>query len=1044
MHTLTPPFQYITVFLLLLVLITVILWADTAISNEKPTLPENTISISFNIHEKQLFGTSRIVIPSGTPLTLYCGPLQVTGSILEPVGASTLTLVPTVDNKILVPASEKPQTVYVSWSLSVSPETGSDNLVSDNGITLAGFWHPIPDMDMLYSLQARIPEHFTGVTENDSMSSTPCRDAENLKNVSASFSHPVRSIHFVAGPYELQSKQLKNDITISTYFFKEDANLADDYLQKAAVYVERYQDLIGPYPYDRYNIVENRLPTGYGMPTFTLLGQAVVRLPFIKDTSLGHEILHSWFGNSIKLSDGSGNWSEGLTTYLADQLYAEDNGKGSEYRKNQLLRYASYVHSDNDMPLQDFVNAGDSQPMAKKVRAIGYDKGSMVFHMLRIKLGDEVFFKALNTFYMKNRYKRAGWEDIEDSFTVVSGVDLSDFFTQWLTRWDLPRFSINHIDISQVQGKSIISFTVKQKNVEPYALTIPVLIKTRTDEKREIVNIREKNAAVKITVNELPSSLVIDPDYDLMRALWTEEKPPVWSMFIGAESRKAVLASEEDSEIYAPLISYLKDIGCETLPFDEISNADLTQGSFLFLGQSPQSQGLFADPNHPDSGFTLDVRKNQLEPDETMVLVTSSSQEETALATRKLRHYGKYSYLHFQEGRMKEKSKKPSAQGIHVELFAEPEGIRVSDVQTFDDIIGELENSRVVYVGEMHTDMGNHILQLQIIQALYQQDPNLAIGLEMFPKSSQDALDGYINGTIETEREFLKESNYFSVWGYDYRYYQELIGYARLHGIPLVALNIDKAIVSQIFQDGNLNTLDEDQIERIPAKRNLDVPGYRGRLIKAFSAHDSKRFSKEKLAGFLQAQSIWDETMADSIVDYLNKNPDKRMVVIAGTGHVYKDTAIPLRVKRRLDVSQKVVSSISYGTTGLETGYQVDYLLYTRNIDLEPAPKVGVVLKTEKVDKDSDQTRLRIMQISPHGKAGESNLNKKDIILALDNREVSDINDLKIGLLNKKPGNKVVLKILREKVLFSDEELEIEVELSSPMSMGGMPLSHPK
>ena len=132
-------------------------------------------------------------------------------------------------------------------------------------------------------------------------------------------------------------------------------------------YVQRYEALIGPFPYKRYSIVENRLPTGYGMPSFTLLGQAVVRLPFIKDISLGHEVLHSWFGNAID-NDAGGNRCEGLTTLLADQTYAEEKGNGAASRKNQLLRYQAYVGQNNEVAVLDFQHGGDSQPMARKMR----------------------------------------------------------------------------------------------------------------------------------------------------------------------------------------------------------------------------------------------------------------------------------------------------------------------------------------------------------------------------------------------------------------------------------------------------------------------------------------------------------------------------------------------------------------------------------------------------------------------------------------------------------------------------------------------------
>src|SRR5512142_2021373 len=103
-----------------------------------------------------------------------------------------------------------------------------------------------------------------------------------------------------------------------------------------------YHALLRPYPYKRFSVVENILPTGYSMPTFTLLGKEIVRLPFIPETSLGHEITHQWFGNYVYWSGGRGNWLEAITTYLSDQYYQEQQGKGWEYRKKVLTDYQSY------------------------------------------------------------------------------------------------------------------------------------------------------------------------------------------------------------------------------------------------------------------------------------------------------------------------------------------------------------------------------------------------------------------------------------------------------------------------------------------------------------------------------------------------------------------------------------------------------------------------------------------------------------------------------------------------------------------------------
>jgi hypothetical protein len=208
--------------------------------------------------------------------------------------------------------------------------------------------------------------------------------------------------------------------------------------------------------------------------------------------------------------------------------------------------------------------------------------------------------------------------------------------------------------------------------------------------------------------------------------------------------------------------------------------------------------------------------------------------------------------------------------------------------------------------------------------------------------------------------------------------------------------------------------------------------------------HDPGITESEKMGGFLQAQSIWDEAMAESIVTYLREHPDKRMVVIAGNGHVYKDSAIPLRVKRRMDAPQSVLMSINNESTGLKTGYHVDYLVYTNSFDLEPSPRMGVVLQEEKTSETSDEPRVRIVKISPHGKAGEAGVKDNDIILAADGEKIEDIADLKIILLNKKPGDTVKLKLLRSSLLFGEKELEKEVELTSPMTLqGNLPSNHP-
>ena len=125
-------------------------------------LPENSISITFDIPQSTITGTSKIILPSSTPLKLFCGNLEITGTVLEVEGKSPLTLKTTEQNIIIIPESSYEQTIYVSWKLIA---TGmNDNLISDKGVTLAGLWHPLPDIDMAYRLEAKLPEDFTAIS----------------------------------------------------------------------------------------------------------------------------------------------------------------------------------------------------------------------------------------------------------------------------------------------------------------------------------------------------------------------------------------------------------------------------------------------------------------------------------------------------------------------------------------------------------------------------------------------------------------------------------------------------------------------------------------------------------------------------------------------------------------------------------------------------------------------------------------------------------------------------------------------------------------
>ena len=220
---------------------------------------------------------------------------------------------------------------------------------------------------------------------------------------------PVDEITLVGGPL-VPYRDAAGAVEALVYLRQKDDALAAKYLQATAQYVEMYRGLIGPYPYGKFALVENFWETGYGMPSFTLLGSQVIRFPFILTSSYPHEILHNWWGNSVFVDYESGNWCEGLTAYLADHLIQEQRGKGEDYRRDTLQKYRSYVKDGRDFPLAEFRSRHSAA-----TEAVGYGKTMMVFHMLRQKLGDEGFRKWAGGFYRDYRGKQASFGDVRES-----------------------------------------------------------------------------------------------------------------------------------------------------------------------------------------------------------------------------------------------------------------------------------------------------------------------------------------------------------------------------------------------------------------------------------------------------------------------------------------------------------------------------------------------------------------------------------------------------------------------------------------------------
>jgi len=960
-------------------------------------LPRIAISLSFDMEKRVMEGKSSITFPDHREIRVHTGPLRI-----KSLRYNHRSLSPVIREGILTLEGEKGGVLDMEYECASNGHGPCS--IGTKGIFLTGNWYPSVEGPAYHRLRALVPRYFTAISEAEEIKKeeTP---GGNL--FTFAFPHPVEGITFLAYPFSIKRETFRG-IELYAYFLPEDKGLATTCLEYTKKYLGLYEGMIGKYPFKRFSVVENILPTGYSVPTFTLLGQEVVRLPFILDTSLGREILHQWLGNLVYLDYEKGNWAEGLTTYLSDHLYKEREGRGWQYRKRTLIDYDTYVNPGNEFPLRDFRSGTDSAS-----RAIGYGKGSMVFHMLKNLVGEERFFKSIRKFINENRFRKASWDDLRTAFEVESGEDLDQFFGQWLNEKGYPSLELSNVEAGPKGRHYAVSFDIVQKG-KPYLLDLAVAVKTEAGDTNRVLRLYDEKQGFDILTEGKPEGLVIDEYCDTFRKLTPEETPPVIERLLNLDKGLIVLPSQGSEEIYSRIVKYFEDRGYGTKKPQEMGSKDLKQSPLVVLGyDNPVIKRLFGKMDEPSQGLVLSMRKNPFDPSMIIGVVNASSGNEVDAAWEKIPHYGNFSHLVFKEGKNTEKRIKESQRGWDMPLGEPVVGIEVSKTKKLPDIINSVSDKRIVYVGERHTSYEHHLTQLETIKGFFRKNPKIAIGMEMFQRPFQQVLDDYIAGKTD-EKEFLKSSEYFSRWVFDYHLYRDILTFAREEKIPVVALNIKREIVDKVSKNG-IDSLTEEEKKELPDSMDMSDEEYRERLREVFEKHESA--GSRDFGNFYQSQIIWDEIMAQSIDEYLRKNPDRKMVVIAGSGHLAFKSGIPKRVFRRNSLDYALLLNDESVETGI-----ADFVLFPQPVKMVSAPKLMALLSEEK----GKVTIKGFPDMSVSEKAG---MEKGDIIISMDNEPIKGVDDIKIFLLYKKPGDTIDVRVLRKRFLFGDRELSFKVTL---------------
>lgn len=559
---------------------------------------------------------------------------------------------------------------------SDNPGLGVEGSIGETGTFLLADsgWYPGfggPGQD--FKLTVTAPRGIYAVTAGELIG----HEDRDRKSITRWKTGPIgQGLSLSAGKYIIRSK-VNGRIPIYTFFTSETDSLSRTYLDASASHIEFYERLFGPYPFPKFAVVENFFPTGYGFPSYTLLGKSVLKLPFIPETSLRHEIAHCWWGNGVLVDYASGNWCEGLTTYVADYLSREivSAADAKLYRQQILRDYATFASSGADFPLKDFESR-----VSPATRVVGYGKAAFVFHMIRGKLGDEAFWNGLRQIFRERLFVKASWDDFRDVFVRTGGWDAKDagvFFEQWVARSGAPVLKLKDARIEgEGTGRRVAGLLVQDKPW--YRLDITAGLEVSGNERLDTkIRIEDGSAPFAVSASAAPKKLIVDPDVNTFRLLYPEEIPATVNSVKGSRKPAAVLSDGAPPEVTKAFYLLLAGLDQEGAPIiaekeaEKIMNEDR---DFIFFGL-PRSEKLkFFFETAPKTvslsprsfsvegssgadclflAFADPVRKGKITA--LFLPVPGTADDSILTAARKITHYGKYSFLTFSGGVIREK-----------------------------------------------------------------------------------------------------------------------------------------------------------------------------------------------------------------------------------------------------------------------------------------------------------------------------------------------------------------------------------------------------
>ncbi|MCP4249810.1 MAG: M1 family metallopeptidase [bacterium] len=477
-------------------------------------------------------------------------------------------------------------------NFAMSAHVGEDGIYLDEG----GYWYPLVELPEGSDPALALADYDLGVDSVKGFELVAGLVREGIGDDGRfywSSAFPLERIVLLGGPLKRWTRQHGN-ITLHTVLDPSKEAVAEDILDASAEYLDKYQPLIGPYPYSDFTLLEAFFSSGFAFPTCTQIvgSQLSAYKQHRRHGYLDHELLHNWYGNGIYVDPNDGNWCEALASYGANYygFVLDGDEAGARKKRRDQSNFLSAIKPENDKPLGTFGLEGGCG------RGIAYSKGAAVFHMIERQIGPKTFFAAMRRLTDERMGKLTNWNHIKAAFEAESGQDLDVFFEQWVRGGGAPLLQMTGADWSP--GASEVTVWISQGQTD-FVVDVPLRLYygDRSTDVTVTVDERDDKAVIPCESTGL-TAIELDPDYHVFRKLKPAEVMPTSSLPKRSDKLIVVLPTGDFDDAYQTVVDNYTEavLGEEddpkeghqvvVRPADEVTAQELAEGSLLIVGEA--------------------------------------------------------------------------------------------------------------------------------------------------------------------------------------------------------------------------------------------------------------------------------------------------------------------------------------------------------------------------------------------------------------------------------------------------------------------------